>query len=225
MKKYYINIEKLAEQEGFPVFQFCILCTGRVRASEKATFQTFLYMGEPDEKKNQQNEKLILYRWAYRAATDEALRKDSKPLSRKKMQEALGQELNDTLWTFLKKPVKEKAALFLTYQCGFSEEDAADILHISAARIKKYTSVSPAEEVKEALDQLSVFDPKTDWLDRLGDDVLLRYEERSVPFENKLLRLRSAIDRAVPYIAALVVLICIAAIWYTAKVNAALPVE
>ena len=72
-------------------------------------------------------------------------------------------------------------------------------------------------------EDMNVFVPKTAWLSQLGDDVLLRYQERSVPFENRLLRLRSCIDRAVPYAALAAALLCAAAAIYSSYIAASLP--
>ena len=86
MTELYPRMEALAETEGWKVYAFCVLCLGRVRAAESAAFQSFLYMGESKPPLSQEEEKALLYAWAYRAIGDAKLKKGHKPLLRKQLE-------------------------------------------------------------------------------------------------------------------------------------------
>lgn len=66
---------------------------------------------------------------------------------------------------------------------------------------------------------ISSIDPPDDWARTLDERVFVRFSERSVAFENRLLRIRSAADRAVPWIALAIAALSAAAAWYTSAVE------
>ena len=109
MTELYPRMEALAETEGWKVYAFCVLCLGRVRAAESAAFQSFLYMGESKPPLSQEEEKALLYAWAYRAIGDAKLKKGHKPLLRKQLEEALGTPVSDTIWKFMQFPLQKKS--------------------------------------------------------------------------------------------------------------------
>ena len=223
MTELYPRMEALAETEGWKVYAFCVLCLGRVRAAESAAFQSFLYMGESKPPLSQEEEKALLYAWAYRAIGDAKLKKGHKPLSRKQLEEALGTPVSDTIWKFMQFPLQKKAVLYLRHIAGLSVKAIGQILKIPPAKAEKLLKTEESFATDAFEEDMNVFVPKTAWLSQLGDDVLLRYQERSVPFENRLLRLRSRIDRAVPYAALAAALLCAAAVIYSSYIAASLP--
>ncbi len=73
------------------------------------------------------------------------------------------------------------------------------------------------EGAAEGCGELDGYAPSPAWAEQLGDNLLMRWQERNVPLENRLLRIRSAADRLVPYLALALVLLCAAAAWYTSR--------
>lgn len=74
----------------------------------KRRISIFLYMGESKPPLSQEEEKALLYAWAYRAIGDAKLKKGHKPLSRKQLEEALGTPVSDTIWKFMQFPLQKK---------------------------------------------------------------------------------------------------------------------
>lgn len=219
MTKIYNNLEALAAAEGETAYRFCLLLTGQTRKAEQAAFQAFLYMSEEAGPLDEAAERSRLYRWAYRAAEDEWFRKSSAPLRRAVFEDLLGAPVSDRLWRFMKRPLKRKAAFLLVRDAGLTPEAAAGILRLRRGRLERRLA---AEETEALCAELRALAPPPMWSEQLGDDLLMRCEERNVPLENRLLRIRSAADRLVPLLALAALLLCAAAVWYTGRA-AALP--
>ena len=215
MARLYDGLEALAEAEGGAAYRFCLLLTGRTRAAERAAFQGFLYLSGETGPLSAEEERRRLYALLFRTAEDVWYRRSSSPLRRAALEEELGAPVSDRLWRFLRRSLKRKAAFWLVRCAGFSEEDAAAVLRLRPRRLQGYLA---AEAEPDALrGELLALSPAPAWEEQLGDNLLLRCQERNVPLENRLLRIRSAADRAVPYLALAVVLLCAAAVWYVTR--------
>lgn len=218
--KMYQNIEKLARADGGTLYRFCLLLTGRPQKAERAAFQSLLYMAEETEPLSAAEERRALYRHAFRAAEDEWYRKSAAPMKKAAFEELAGVAVSDALWRLMKRPLRRRGAVFLVSCARFSAEDAAAALRVRTARVEKWLA---AEEDAPALcAALEALAPEPAWEEQLGDDLLLRCQERNVPLENRLLRFRSAADRLVPYLALAAALLCAAAVWYTSRLAASL---
>ncbi|MBE7005476.1 MAG: hypothetical protein E7425_14560 [Ruminococcaceae bacterium] len=218
MREMHKKTQILAEDEGTAAYRFCLLLTARTHKAEDAAFQGFLYLAErTDELPDARRE---LYRCLYRAAEDALYRKDAAPMKKAAFVELSGLTVSDGLWRWMKQPLKQRAALFLVRCALFSAADAAAILGVRAERVEKW--LAAAGDVGTLCAELAAWEPSPAWAEQLGDNLLMRWQERNVPLENRLLRIRSAADRAVPWLALAAVLFCVAAAWYTARLNAAL---
>ena len=214
MSKPYDGLEALADAEGASVYRLCLLLTGQARKAEQAAFQGFLYLSAETGALAAGEARARLYRWAYRAAEDAWYRRSISPLRRAAFEELTGAPASDRLWRFMRRSLKRKAAFWLVRGAGFSTEDAAAILRVSRGRVERFLA---AEAEPDALcADILALSPAPAWEEQLGDDLLMHCQERSVPFENRLLRIRSALDRAVPYLALAALLLCAAAVWYSA---------
>lgn len=189
------------------LWRFCLLLTRRPSAAESAAFQTFLYYGSGTA---QTRGREHLFRWAYRACVDQLYRRGGRPLPRHRLADALDREIGDDLWSLMRAPLKRRAAAFLVRSLGMSGDEAAFALSTSQKKISRL-----AVDSTEAFDQLDELEPRADWAERLSDEIFLRFSERSVRFENRLLRIRSAADRAMPWIGLAIAAFCAAAVWYS----------
>ncbi len=217
MRRMYRDLERMAEREGEAVFRLCYVLTGRVRTAERAAFQAFLYLAEEPEGLDDGEARRRLYRWALRAAEDEKYRRSSSPLRRGALEEELGRRIDDALWRFLRRSMKRKAGCWLVWAGGFSPRSAADVLRLRPRRLEKYLAAS--EERDALLAEGALPAPSGAWASQLPDDLLLHWQERNVPLENRLLRIRSAADRLVPILALAAALLCASAVWYAGRVG------
>ena len=217
MRAMYQNLEAVARAEGTTAYRFCLLLIARPHAAEQAAFQSFLRLSEERGALSAREERRRLYRALLRASEDAWYRRGSAPLKRAAFDELTGIASGDALWRLIRRPLKRKAAVFLVYGARFSPEDAAAVLGVRRERLEKWLAAeNGAPEAIAALDALA---PHGAWAEQLGDSVLMRWQERNVPLENALLRFRSAVDRLVPYLALAVLLLCAAAVWYTARLG------
>lgn len=217
MKEMYQNLEAVARAEGAAAYRFCLLLTARPRAAEQAAFQSFLYLAEERGALSAEEERRRLYRALLRASEDAWYRKGSAPLKKEAFEELTGVAPEDALWRLIKRPLKRKAAAFLVHGARFSPEDAAAVLGVRRERVEKWLAADGG--AREAVAALAAFAPPGAWDEQLGDDLLMRWQERNVPLENALLRFRSAADRLVPYLALAALLLCAAAVWYTSRLG------
>ncbi len=220
MREIYKGVEALARVEGETAYRLCLLLTGRPRTAERAAFQGFLYLAQTQETLSPEDERRQLYRFLLRAAEDELYRKGGVPLKRSAFEELAGATVSDGLWRLMRRPFQFKAAAYLVRGARFSPEDAASVLGVHRERVEKWLAAGDGAE--DAYTELQAFEPSPAWAEQLDDNLLMRWQERNVPFENGLLRFRSAADRLVPYLALAAVLLCLAAVWYTARLSASL---
>ena len=220
MKVMYQNLEAVARAEGAAAYRFCLLLTARPRKAEETAFQSFLFLAEARGALSAEEERRMLYRALLRASEDAWYRKGSAPLKKDAFAELTGVTPDDALWRLMKRPLRRKAAAFLVHGARFSAEGAAAVLGVRQKRVEKWLAADGG--AREAVAALADYAPEGPWEEQLADNVLMRWQERNVPFENALLRFRSAADRLVPYLALAAVLLCVAAVWYASRVNAAL---
>lgn len=220
MKEMYQNIEAVANAEGAAAYSFCLLLTARPRKAEESALQGFLSLSEERGALSAEEERRRLYRALLRVSEDAWYRRGAAPLKRGAFAELTGRAPGDALWRLMKRPLKRKAAAFLVYGARFSPEDAAAVLGVRQKRVERWLAADSG--AREAIADLGAFAPPDAWWEQLADHVLMRWQERNVPLENALLRFRSAADRLVPYLALAAVLLCVAAVWYASRVNAAL---
>ena len=216
----YQNLEGAARAEGTAAYRFCLLLTAQPRKAEQAAFQSFLYLAETGGALSAAEERRRLYRALFRASEDAWYRKSSAPLKKEAFAELTGAAPSGALWRLMKRPLRRKAAAFLVYGARFSAEDAAAVLGIRRERVEKWLAADRGAQ--EAVAALGAFAPPDAWEEQLADNVLMRWQERNVPFENALLRFRSTADRLVPYLALAVLLLCAAAVWYASRLGALL---
>lgn len=220
MRELYQNLDAVARAEGAAAYRFCLLLTAQPRKAEEAAFQSFLYLAEERGALSAEEERRLLYRALLRVSEDAWYRKGSAPLKRQAFEDLTGAAPGAALWRLMKRPLRRKAAAFLVYAARFSPEDAAAVLGVRRKRVERWLAAD--DGAREAVAALDAFAPQGAWEEQLADNVLMRWQERNVPVENALLRFRSAMDRLVPYLALAALLLCAAAVWYTARLNAAL---
>lgn len=209
------HLSDLMENESVGIYRLNFLLTMDAAAARELTFQTFLYMGAAETTENKEAEQTQLYQFAIHACEDYFYRKMRRAPKREKFQAACPFYIEDELWGILQWPFQKKAVFYL-YFCVTQElERISAITGIKTGEIKKLlgnTAICP-----HGTDSFSgiIFDTgNQDWL---TDQVYMRFEERNVGLENKLLNIRSTMDRAVPWIAVGILVFFAAAAWYTAQ--------
>ena len=135
-----------------------------------------------------------------------------RTLKRERLAALVSFPVTDALWAALEKPYLLKAVAFLNGSLRYAPRDIAKALRIGEKAVERL--------LRTRLPQLRCLDditPDAAFSQALLDDVYLRFSERNVPFELKLRRFKRRLDRIVIYVAAAIVIVCIAAILYTAN--------
>ena len=204
MSKANSNFEQLIEHWYYPVYRFCFLMTGKHDFAQSATFQTFLYLGAGKSFSSESEEIRTVFR-AAKDTCDDFFFRSARKFSRT-------EEMSAEVWKFLHLPQRQKIAKILCHNLGFPAEVAADVLKTSAANVSRLCKgqTLPAEAFSQIF-------PDTFFTETFYDDLLLRFEERSVGVENRLRRIRLFADRAIIWIALAIVLLFAAAAIYTSR--------
>lgn len=215
MSKICMHFDTYYEQWSAEIGALCyILCRDRTGANDVA-FQTFLRLGgAKDAQIGESDARMLLYKSAVRLCDDYYLKKMHLLPGRKKLaQQALPFPMTDALYALLRLPFRRRAALALN-QFGFSQEELAQILGISKASAAKLTADPGIEGWKEALKSTELTE---DEALMMSDRIYTRFAERSVGVENAIHDARNAFDRALPYLAAAVLALFAAAVWYVRR--------
>lgn len=223
MKLLYPDFDGLVERWQRAVYSFCLLLVQTPGDARQAVFQTFLYLGARGELLAPEEERAQVFAYALRSCEDYFYRKGRRPIRRRELEGALAFPVEDGLWHLIRRPLKEKAAFYLVACLGCPAEEAGRALGESAGRVEKLAKGDGAYEREALVQAVSGIAPDPEWAEGLLDELYFRFEERSVGVENRLRDLRLNVDRAVPWVALAVILLCVAAVLYTASLPAPPP--
>ena len=192
-----------------------ILCRSRSGSGDVA-FQSFLRLGgAKDPAIGESEARMLLFKSAVRLSDDFYLKKMRQMPSRKKLaSQDLPFPITDALIALMRLPFRRRAALALM-QFGFSQEELADILNVRAARVPQLVSDPGIPDWQSALESTMLTE---DEALMMNDRIYTRFAERSVGVENAIHDARNAFDRALPYLAAVVLAIFALAVWYAGQV-------
>ena len=217
MSKVNQELDRMLEQWYPDVYRFCFLMSCQAQAAEEIAFQTFLYAGsEPEFEGIQPEEEAFhLFRRAAQTCEDYYLRRMRRMPSRSRLQESVSFPIGDALWELLRRPYRQKAVLFLHYNMGFSAGQIFDLLKSRTVKPERLLGSLPplAPELTASII------PDEETLEQVSDELYLRFEERNVRLENRLRNLRYVMDRAVVWIALLILILFAAAAVYTSNLS------
>lgn len=223
MKILYPDFDGLVERWQGAVYPFCFLLVQTPGDARQAVFQTFLYLGARAERLAPEEEREQVFAFALRSCEDFFYRKGRRPIRRRELEGAVSFPVEDGLWQLIRRPLKEKAAFYLVACLGCSAEEAGRALREPAGRVERLAQVPGAFGREALVRAVAGIAPDPEWVEGLLDELYFRFEERSVGVENKLRDLRLNVDRAVPWAALAVILLCVAAALYTASLPAPPP--
>ena len=210
-----MNFESYYEQWHREIGALCyILCRSRAGSLDVA-FQSFLRLGGAKNPEiNKADARFLLYNSAVRLCDDYYLKKMRSMPGRKRLQaQQLPFPITDALIAFMRLPFRRRAALALT-QFGFSQDELAKILGVSADRAAKLAADPGIDGWQDALESVKLTE---DEALIMSDRIYTRFAERSVGVENAIHDARNAFDRALPYLAAAVLFICALSVWYVGR--------
>lgn len=208
------NFDGLVERWTLPVYRFCLLLVQVPRDAQAAAFQTFLYLGA-EESPDGWSEGARVFRWALRACEDYYYRRGRRRVRRRELEAASNFPVDGALWYLVNRPLRAKAAFFLLRCLELPPEEAGRALGVSPARAQRLARPGRAYDSRTLAGAAAAIVPDPAWEEGLLDDLYFRFSERSVAVENRLMGLRFAVDRAIPWIALGILLLCAAAVLYT----------
>ena len=194
------------------IYRLCFLLAPGSQAAYQCTFKTFLQIGprqEPFPTLEAGRDALLGH--ALSVCEDYYLRKLRRRPSREALDKLFPAPLGDGLWALFRLPLKKRAAFYLLRCMALTPEEAAGVLGVSPARALRLAEAGASQAAEELL-ALSLPEGQADIL---LDEIYLRFSERNVGLENRLLAIRAAWDRLVPWLALGLLLIGAAAAWYT----------
>jgi hypothetical protein len=208
------HFDELFRRWSDDVYRCCFLLTMDPRAASNAAFQSFLYLGAEHEALEDENaETTRLFSFVIRACEDFYYRKLRRSPKRKTLEEAgLPFVITDPLWALLRQPFQKKARFFLADYLGLDEGAVDQILGRAGV------GAGPLPDDGGGMTQaMAAVVPPEDFADELMDRVVMRFDQRNVGVENRLLRLRSAMDRLVPWLALAIIALGLAAVWVASR--------
>lgn len=190
------------------VYRLCFLLVPSARSAYHCTFHVFLRLGTRTQPELPEEElRRFLVKEALEICGDFYRNKPHRRPAREQLAGKFPGPVGDDLWAVFSMPLKARAAFYLRDCMGLPAAESAALVGEQAVRIS-----DPAGAARE-------YAALTLGEDRAGvllDEIYLRFQERSVGLENRLLRIRSTLDRLVPWLALGVLLLCAAAALYTA---------
>lgn len=209
------NFDHLLEQWYPDIYRFCFLLSCHGDAAREITFQVFLYAGADKAFPAEADQASVkLFSYAARTCEDYYLRSMRRRPSPSALRDSVCFPVSDALRDFLKLPQKQKAALFLHANLGFSSEQISRILNIRPSQAGRLLTSSPSH-LSLPPDEASVIIPDYETSSQISDDLYMRFEERNVELENRLRNIRLSMDRAILWIALGILGIFAAAAFYT----------
>ena len=215
MSKICMHFDAYYEQWHREIGALCyILCRDRAGANDVA-FQTFLRLGGAKNPEiNEADARFLLYNSAVRLCDDYYLKKMRRMPGRKTLEaQDLPFPVTDSLIALMRLPFRRRAALALM-QFGFSQDEIAGILGVHASGVKRLTADPVIPDWQSALESVKLTE---DEALIMNDRIYTRFAERSVGVENAIHDARNAFDRALPWLAAVVLAICALAVWYVKR--------
>lgn len=207
----YQNFDALYNKEYLDIYRLCFLLVRHGKAAEEMAFQTFLKMGTEKVEYDEKGERLTLYSHCLRTCEDFYYRKLRRRPGKKALEEMqLCFPVTDALVELLHQTFLKRACLFLHGFYEFSLDDTARIAKcpiFRAGHMVKDYNAETAQLINSIL-------PDGEFHEQLNDRIYMRFSERSVSVENALAGIRSWFDRAVPFLALIVVLFMIFAVYY-----------
>lgn len=204
------DFDSLFRRHYEAAYRLAFLLCRRPDAARRALFQAMLALAAAEAKTPEQDED-ALYMAVLAECDGYYLKKPRRLKKREQLQTLVPFPITDAMWQALKAPMKQKTAVFLRDAAGFAPARIAKVMRQREASVEKLLS-------GRAPDLRCVKDIAADRAaETMPDDIHLRFAERSVAFELKVRRFKRTMDRIVPYIAAAIIVFCIAAILYTAS--------
>lgn len=191
---------------GADLHRLCLALSRSPGDGRELEFQSFLRLGAArDPHIGEREARLLLFSSAYRLCSDYYLKKMRKRPKRG--------GAGDAFYAFICLPFDQRAALCLSL-FGFDEADIALIMQTRVPRIRRLLHKKTPEGWQQAVSSIILSD---DDVMRLSDRIYERFAERSVGVENKIHGLRSAFDRAAPYLALAVLALFAFSVWFVSR--------
>lgn len=194
------------------IYRLSLLLVLSTKTAEEMTFQAYLRLGVCEPGMDEASARMALYTFSFALCEAYHLKKLRRKPSKKRLNEALGANGTEPLTAFLRMPFPCRAAAYLLHIAAFSPEDAGKILGVSPERAVRLGNVPDMESVRAACFALRRNEAAQNGL---SDRLYLRFSERSVAFETRMLDRRQKFDRVVPYLALVILILFVCAVLYT----------
>ena len=216
MALQYPNFTELYDKWFHSIYQCCFLLCSDSSAARQVTFQVFLRMGSIETSFGTKEEEMYaLFQWVIHDCENYFYRKPRRKPNKKRLTNQ-----PESLITLLRFPFTKKAAFFLVDYLRLPIPEAAKILRLSENQIKRLHPLDDQEAQREqALKDITLIIPGDGDKDILLDEIYFRFEERNVALENRLLGIRSKMDRLVPWFALFIILFCFVAVVYASGLS------
>lgn len=199
------------------LYRFCLVLTLDTKTAEEMTFQAYLRLGACPPGMDKASARTALYTAAFGVCRAHYHKKLRRRPSKKALAALLGTKEGEAPFiAYLRRPFLCKAAAFLLHIAAFSPDEAAKILHVGLRRATRLGDVPDMAGVRAACFALRRDEAAQE---DLGDRLYLRFAERSVAFETRMLDMRHGFDRVAPYLALAVLVLFACALAYSLAVN------
>lgn len=204
------------------IYRFCLVLVLDTKTAEEMTFQAFLRLGAGQPGMDEASARMTLYAAAFTVSEAYHLKKLRRKPSKKKLGVLLGIDEMDPFIAYLRMPILCRASAYLLHIASFSPEAAGKILHVRPNRAAHLGNLPDMEKIRAAC---NAFNPGGNAQNDLSDRLYVRFSERNVAFETRMLDLRQRFDRIVPYLALFVLILFAFAVSYSFHISANLPLE
>lgn len=201
MGKKDIAFRSVLEDWWEPVWRGCFALVLDEEAAHQAAYRTFLQVAMTDSPPDRREEQVsILLRNMVRVCEDHYYRKPRRKPKREEL-DRLWFPVDDALYAFFQGSFSHRAAFWIHFCMGFPIEDTAKILHTSPRRTARLAKPAPPHTPAVLKKSAEAVRPPEGEGSRLTDELLIRLDENFVKLDVGAYRFKSALDRAIPWIA------------------------
>jgi len=194
------------------IYRFCLVLVLDATTAKEMVFQAYLRLGVSRPNMSEADARSFLYAAAFRVCNAYQLKKLRRKPSQKSLRTAFCENATEPFSAYLRKPFLCRASAFLLHIASFKPEAAGQIIGVSPSRAKRLGNMSNMAAIASACFALRRSESSQN---DLSARLYMRFSERNVAFETRMMDMRQKFDSIVPYLALFILLLFVYAIYRT----------
>ena len=206
------NFDTWLTQWHEQIYKFTLMLSLNEKTAKELTFQAYLRLGAANPGMDEAQARGALYKAAFGVSRAYQQKKLRRSPSKKQLHKVCGKDMPEAFRTYLHSSFLSRAAVYLVHIAQFTPDEAGSILAVRPSKIRRLASITDINAIAAGC---AAIKQSGDSLPSLSDRLYMRFSERSVAFETKMIDFKQRFDNIVPYLALAVLILCIIALIIT----------